>query len=463
MPTAGNTRAEAPSNGPFRLLATILAVLVLLCASLLFWSGDRRLNVPLSRLRPEDVIITTGDFLLSDWVTIAEGYANASLDLLTPSRTTNMTLRLDGPGLVPVNVGSWLPKVWLARKPPGRKNMKEEKTRGLPARYAPDIIDRANVTVTLKMMEMLWPALIHAARDLLILGLGRDHPEYRPLKCTLAEAEPPEPALRSLSQAQELWSGIAFHARDWRMFARRFLDPECMECSAKATSTISPALTIGTGAAPTFQQLRGLAGSHKIAARSLPRVLASLEISPNASAQHRCVCARVFGHPWYGAAGPAPLGLEIKKSELCSTHGLLQIVAGGRCDNGDDLDPELDERGQYIHYDGPGSPSSWTSGFELNMLRKVLCDAEDFLSSLATQAEGVRERVMERVNMAIKERGGISWGETLTSYYAKDGLEIRARTLDRALDAFYALYSSLKLQRQILASMAARMQHVCML
>lgn len=87
-----------------------------------------------------------------------------------------------------------------------------------------------------------------------------------------------------------------------------------------------------------------------------------------------------------------------------------------------------------------------------------MCDSEELLSSLAAPAQ----RVRDHVRIAVEERGGISLRESLARHF-KDGIARRMATLDRALDVFYRLRSSMALHQQMLATMATRMQRVCSL
>ncbi|KAK3294414.1 uncharacterized protein B0H64DRAFT_324781 [Chaetomium fimeti] len=132
----------------------------------------------ISRLRPETVSIRAKPFPVADLAMVSELYANASDSIENPHRDLNVTLALDAPGLVRVNVASWLPETTLypGIGPPDDRSRKHG-TR-LPAEKAPFIVDYVNVTVTLEMLNTLWPVLLHAATDLLAAGLDREHPEY---------------------------------------------------------------------------------------------------------------------------------------------------------------------------------------------------------------------------------------------------------------------------------------------
>jgi hypothetical protein len=131
---------------------------------------------------------------------------------------------------------------------------------------------------------------------------------------------------------------------------------------------------------------------------------------------------------------------------LCRTGEPLRETAEGRCGN-----PE--RAFTYITYDVPVD-AACVSGDCIPALRDALCDAEEFLPSVAAAAERVKAAV-------VKERGTPSLLTRLFSYFHEDDIEARIRGLDGTLAAFYALYPALKLQRQILAGVAARLQRVC--
>ncbi|KAK4033063.1 hypothetical protein C8A01DRAFT_19948, partial [Parachaetomium inaequale] len=424
------------------------------------WAGDPRVNVPVSSLRPEDIDIAADPFPVTEFVTIADTYTNATLDLIFRHRTTNITLRLDAPGLVRVNVASWLPKTWL--------------------KHAPLVVDAANITLTLELMESLWPVLIHAATDLLVLGLGRGHVDYRALRDGLGKPQKRE--ILSLVRARELWEGFRNRAWTWTHRAQGWLRGlrvgtwieagmwdslrvtiwnEAGERANKMSENTESGCRdagpprIGSSRPPGSQQpLRHAAQQHaaqpNAPSQTIPELLASLQLSSNSSAQIRRMMQRLAKlPPHHRRDGPREDdGLGTQDNRLCGFRKLLEATAAGHCHEGP-ASPH------YMPYWAP-TGSSCSSHDCIGGLNDALCVAEKFLSPLAAAAEKVKARVAE-------ERGDISLLERLASYYYKDGIAARTQALDRALNAFHSLFSGLKLQRRILAGMATRVLHLCAL
>jgi hypothetical protein len=437
-------------------------------------AGDPRVNVPVSSLRPDDIEITADPFPITDFVTICDTYTNASLDLIFPHRTTNITLRLDAPGLARVKVASWLPKAWLkvwVEVMPIRGQFQQ--VRALKAEHAPLVVDAANITLTLELLERLWPELLHAATDLLALGLGRYHLNYRALRDGLVKPQKRE--ILSLVRARELWEGFRNRAWAWpyigqgwlrgfrmgiwieagmldslRAAIRREAGQPANNMSENTESgwgDVGP-LMIGSSQPPGLQQLLRHAVQQHAAQpnapnQTLPELLASLQVSSNSTAQIRRMLFLLARRD----ALHVDDGLGIKDNWKGSVRKLLNRTAAGQChDMACPISP------LYMPY-WADKGSSCSSHDCIGGLSDALCVAEKFLSTLGAAAEKVKARVAE-------ERGDISLLERLASYYYKDGIAARTRALDRALNAFHPLLSGLKLQRRILAGMSTRVLHL---
>lgn len=63
------------------------------------WTGDPRVDLPIVYLHPEDIDIIAAPFPISDYVTLANMYAEASFELYPYYYNLNITLSLDAPGL----------------------------------------------------------------------------------------------------------------------------------------------------------------------------------------------------------------------------------------------------------------------------------------------------------------------------------------------------------------------------
>ncbi|KAH6614438.1 hypothetical protein B0J18DRAFT_413607 [Chaetomium sp. MPI-SDFR-AT-0129] len=443
------------------------------------WTGDPRVNLSISSLHPEDIDILAIPFPVADLATVADMYTHAPLDILPHHHAPNITLRLDAPGLAPVDVASWLfslcsppfgfdgssdyweiskrweggggfalwLKVYVRQSTTGPGEYKQ--VQALRAEHAPLAVDRANVTLTLELMETLWPVLIQAANDLLVLGLGRDHPDYRPLRNSLIEPGRTKPALLSLVRAKELWEGLHSSALAWPYGAqaflrsvRAFMQPAVerrADNNNNNNSTIAATFPrIGSSQPPTSLRLLRHARRQHPPNQTLPGLLASLQPSANTTGQLRGMMVALDSN------------LDINRLGLCRVPRLLEAIAEGHC-------IRTNTSGMSIPYWAPlGShchPTDCMGG-----LREALCDAEELLSSVAAAAERAKARVLE-------ERGGggaLSRWERVVGRYYRDGVAWRTRTLERALDAFHALYPALRLQRRVLlADLAASVQRTC--
>jgi hypothetical protein len=409
--------------------------------------------MPITSLRREQVAIKAAPFPIADLAVVAELYANASDALYLPSRTygaSNVSLRLDAPGLAPVDVVSWLPTAWL--KPSSCEMVKNKKR--LPAAKAPLVIDIANVSVTLEMAERLWPVLLHAATDLLVLGLGRDHPDYDVLVAPLVEFRPPRHD-DPLPYARTIWEGVRWKAASWPRDADWWLYSlqEEMEKAAASTANRNATaqggdsrLTLGLDA-PTLEQLV----EHRQGRwHTLPQALGSLDISAEALLQVAKIQRMVSG-PWPYRWDE---GLGVSKEEhndLCTPaarRALKRFADGGRCQNEKYLDSRTRPyrsvlRGSRFHK-------------RLVSMMDALCAAESFLHLITVPARQVKNKVAA----AIEARGGLSLVERLAGY-VQDGIARRIATLDRALDIIDQLRSAVVVQRRLIADMAETMQRVC--
>lgn len=472
-PGLGGAQSPRKSNdGGLRGLETLetcggwnVAVLVglLAIATLCVYfqpTSPTNINIPISTLRQGNVTIKAAPFPINDLVTVAELYANASDDLYRPHRTSsNLTLRLDAPGLARVNVASWLSKLWL-----DPTNMHDEglkKRRGLPAVNVPILVDIVNITVTLKMLHDLWPVVIFAASDVLVLGLGREHAEYPALRDSLAAFESPQPHdYSSTSYAEEIWQQLTIHANHWsgeahnewlwRIMTR--LESIAEERAERATTQDmgnSTAFRLELGLqVPTVAQLLDHDRGRQ---QALPTLLADLGIAHDAFSQMASMRYQVSRRDQFiDKLNDYGLG----RDQLCSAAAgdLLDalIHSGGQC-RGNDTQMH---RPKYIL-----RPDEYSSRECLGGFWNALCDSDVFLSSVAALAGHVRDRA----RATVKERGTISAMREYIAGSSKDGIARRTAALDRALHVLDQLRSAMRLQRQLLVSMATRMRSACIL
>lgn len=457
---------EACGNRHFSFLlgAFVLATTASLLALLLARSpGD----VPLSKLRVEKVTIKAAPSPLNDVVAVAALFVNASDYVLFPHRTaSDITLALDAPGLAPFNVGSWLSDIWLD---PKGTWFPRNKTRGLTADKAPFVIDIANVTISLKMLDTLWPVVIYAATDLLVLGLGRDHLDYAPLRSPLvALLRSPTGHRSPLFHAQRKWSDCRNHVREWSEDARHTLlgiplvhleyiaaaraekaAAGVQDQSSRNNNSAPSRLSIGSRV-PTFEQLlEDDRGRHL----TLPQLLADLSISNDAFAQVTQM-KNCFSIPDRrpGRIHDRDTGFGTEKGcGLCAAGDLMDALAAdeGRC---------LGDRARQ-YQPRHRSQRGYADRHYIGALWYALCDSEAFLLSVATLAEQVRDRV----KATVEERGGISQRESLASFFFADGIVRRTTTLDHALQALHGLFPTLRQQQRMLAALATSMRHACAL
>lgn len=175
----------------FALLVGALSVATAAALIAFFLPPASPVNVPISTLGPDNVVIKAGPSPLDHVAAVAEAFVNVTDDVYFPHRSpSDITLTLDAPGLAPVNVASWLPGVWFD---PRWEWTGYNKTRGMPADKAPFVVDIANVSVTLRMLNTLWPVLAYAATDLLVSGLGHRVACPRPLPASLERGHECEP------------------------------------------------------------------------------------------------------------------------------------------------------------------------------------------------------------------------------------------------------------------------------
>ncbi|KAH6856192.1 hypothetical protein B0I37DRAFT_412142 [Chaetomium sp. MPI-CAGE-AT-0009] len=428
---ARGNRRDAVRPWNVRQLAAFVGVFV---AGLLAVLSATSLLVPppnaISRLRPELVNIRAKPFPLADLAMVSERYASASDAISNPHRDLNVTLALDAPGLVRVNVASWLPKttLYLGSGLPGNPSRKNG-TR-LPAERVPYIVDYLNITVTLEMLSTLWPVLLHAATDLLAAGLGREHPEYPSLRGPLFRLGQKN-GRDFLAIAGRMWGRLDSKASSWPHEAEQSRMMAWLEGVSKTTaaravaqneSTSSPSqLTIGSRA-PTFQELLEYDGGRGPIHGTL--------------SEHRVALGMNGGGP--GAHG------------LCrdqDAHDLLRAVAESRCSG--------NHTTKLRHYlTSNADPTDYDS---VAGLWDALCDVESFLSYVQALAEGVRDRV----GAAVGERGGFSLCERIAGHFSKDGIVRRTDTLNQALHTFHSLRLGLRPQTWMLANMAAKMLRAC--
>ncbi|KAL2258228.1 hypothetical protein VTK26DRAFT_8544 [Humicola hyalothermophila] len=253
-----------------------------------------------------------------------------------PTRTTNLSLALNAPGLVRVDAARFLQREMKAA----------EKYERLPERYVPDAVDAANITVTLRMLQDLWPALNHAAWDLLAAEYERDRHEYRCLRRSLARlSQPPE----SLGAAHRGWQHYRDLAVQWRWTvveylreARSKLDvdwnrnlkevdwyrPQEKRIQDRTPPGGPPPLMIGLETAPTFEQLVELDRN-----LPLPLLLHKIDIATNATFQSRLMQALPFSHRPLLGGKYLDNGAGCTGISLCSRRETFRVVMEGRCED----------------------------------------------------------------------------------------------------------------------------------
>ena len=420
------------------------------------WTGDPRVNVPISDLDPDKIHIAASPFPLADLTTLVEAYAAASLHVTFPQASANITLGLEAPGMGQVNIRSWLS---AAPRHPSFRDWAErlDGTRKVPAVLAKDpseLVALANITLTARMMQDLWPRLVDESLNVLSLGLGRDHPEYAALVNLLTP--PPAPASSSLYHAESLWRNFHRSASEWPSQAASWLEDLSSELRMWETLAVwgeqqEPLPRVGPSRPPTLAQLLEYARAQPAMAggrnQTLPQLLSGLWLSAGASIQ----LAEFDLHLTDQGLGLGK-GARTEK-RMCTAPDLLEAVAQGQCDN--NKTSVITKPYPYRAAPGYSSPDRYL----LEALRDALCDAEDFLGPLAAGAEKARDRV----KAAIEERGGISQLDSLASRFQGRSLVRRLAVLDRALEVFHVLYPALKLYRPMLAGAAAAMQRACLL
>lgn len=325
----------------------------------------------------------------------------------------------------------------------------------MSAESAPFLVDSLNVTITLQMLDSLWPVLLHAATDLLAVGLGRGYPEYPSLRAPLF-------ALRNwngrkfLVIARRSWGSVHSRSTSWpletqhtRMMAWFEGVAKVMAAKAAAqneSADSSSTLTIGSRV-PTFQELLDYDGGRQ---QALPKLLSSLPLSPDALSQLRPIHGTLLKHSV--ALGMKGRGWGRGPHGLCrhdDADDMLRAIVEGRCSGN-----HTTKIRHYMTGDEDATDYSSVAG-----TWDALCDVESFLSYVQALAEGVRDRV----EAAVAERGGMSLRERIASYFSKDGIERRMETFDHALHVFHSLRLGLRPQSWMLANMASKMLRACAL
>jgi hypothetical protein len=433
-------------------------------------------HTPITSLQPDHIVIEAAPFPFSDLFRVAELYSNASDALYLPSRAysnSNVVLGLDFPGLAQVDVASWLPKTRLGTRA-GQSNKSQSKKSPirLPAEKASLVVDIANVTIALNMVQEVWPALIHATTDLLVIGLGRDHPEYRGLRnsllAVLALRQPQIASDYPLPLLENLWDDLrayaASHPPEADKWLRRLLEAlekdvagnrseaECIQHSRNQGE--APWLTLGSSA-PTLEQLV----EHDRGRRqTIPQLLSGLTLSPEACLQSLRVAARMAR-----AARPPRywthrgVGMD-RHNDFCMPRArrLLDDVAENRC-----RPPTTYLGGLRTRYFINRSPTSNKQVIEA--VSTALCAAEDFLSAVAAPATRVRDRVLS----AAEERGGtaVTCTQRIANYFKtpQETIWQRIARANTALDVVQQLRALIGIQRRLLANMAILMRRACVL
>lgn len=423
------------------------------------WTGDPRVNVPISDLDPDKIHIVANPFPLEDLTTLVEMYAAASLHVNFPETTSNTTLRLDAPGLRQVNVRSWLSPIrkhrffkFLSAEPEGDRRRR--------ARLAKDpsaLVSAVNVSVTIDMMDNLWKVLVDEGKKVLSLGLGRGHPEYAGLVNLLT---PPDgPAYSSLRRAEYYWDDFQTSASLWPFEATSWLKEisssgfGMWEKHPAWKKPQEPLPNVGSGRPPTLAQLLKYARAQPALPggrnQTLPKLLGGLRLSEVASAQLAQLESHLSENWGLG------LGKFVKPNQqMCQVPDLLEEIAQRGCNNYNKTSGPNDWNPSHL----PAQPGA-SDRYQLKGIRNTLCGAEEFLGPLAAGAE----RARDRVKAANEERGGISRMKTPKDVVSGKNAVEHLAVLDRALQVFHVLYPAFKLYRPMVAGVAAAMQRACRL
>lgn len=439
--------------------------LVAVCVSLLLWrfcfadsggwTGDPRVNVPISTLGLGNIRVVEEPFPVSELIVLARTYAAVYYHLSHPASSFLVDLRLDAPGLQPVDIRTWLAEAHQRFASDWPAPMQDRMHANLP-RLAEDpsiLVVHSNTTLTMELMAHLWHPLMLEAYDLLVVGLGLQHPEFAALRDALGPT--PKRDRLEMTGAPFTWRKFQRQACKWPAEASSFLSwfHDRLERGA-CTTPDGERDAVEEGRvgshAPFPQQLLRLEDTRrKIGGRrqALPQLLAGIRLSHNASVlleqTHRILRGKeAFGMDEYAS----------RTSDWCTDPAFLAVVARGQCPpNKTSLfvtEPHLDDSRTSIR----------SERLLLEMLTDDLCEVEAFLRPLAT----AMVRIRDRVQAAVDERGGISRLEYLLSY-VRDGIVRRMAVVDRGLGAFLPLVSSIDLHRRLLAGVALSMQQACRL
>ncbi|KAH6622691.1 hypothetical protein F5144DRAFT_581199 [Chaetomium tenue] len=286
-------------------------------------------------------------FPMADVVAMAEVYTNACFDIRFPRRTSNITLRLDTPGLARVNMASFLPRVHVkVGYDKNDHNGPLTKPGLVKAEDEPFVVDMTNATLTLDLLEKLWPVLVRATTDLLDLGLGRNHSDYRAFRDDLKSLTDPEkPVLISrrpgpslvliaLASAKDIWGELYAWAEVWPLTAHAWLQFLRLHMiyternwrkqePGKELGSSPSAPTLGWSQPPSPTQLLRHARRQHPAHQTLPGLLASLPVSKNATVQAyqtKAFFTRIKPHR---ATTSDLTGLEADINLLCFSHQML--------------------------------------------------------------------------------------------------------------------------------------------
>ncbi|AEO67501.1 uncharacterized protein THITE_160867 [Thermothielavioides terrestris NRRL 8126] len=384
------------------------------------WTDDPDINGPISNWDPRGVRIVSAPFPVAELVSVAESYAAAARHIKDPQSVSNISLRLEAPGIRRVDLRSWI--LNLPRDPTFRKITGVNETSPRLLRLAENpaaLIAETNISLTISMIESLWRRLVDEGLAVLALGLGENHPEYAALTGPLAS--PPIPVSSSLNSAAALWTSLQREAYVWPAQSLAWLQKMAWRLDgwgigpvAGKDQELQPLPRLGRRA-PTLSELLEYDRARPAFAgrsRTLPQLLDGLQLSRNATS----LLGRFHISP--------ALGINGLSGTICTDPGLLDAVARGRCDD------------------------NLTAVIEKPLGYRNLAAA---LKSDRLTLEGLRDAL-----------SAFSRLDSLASHF-RDGLARRMGKLERAIDAFHPLYSSLKLQRQILAGAARNLQHACFL
>ncbi|KAK1749572.1 hypothetical protein QBC47DRAFT_441667 [Echria macrotheca] len=400
------------------------------------WTGDVRVDVPVSTLNTDPPTLSSSMLRLQDYAQYVMVAMLRLSDTVELPRGPNQTpLVLDAPGV---------DKNAILRKSPTDKDpedMRQDMYR---------LIAISNLTITLTMMDELTPHLSRAAVELLDLLNRYDSNDYSSVRDGLML--PPAPVGRSIGAASSLWVGLRGFgiarlrgdvvrwtsnlARSHRLLAKVF----------EAEPDAQPSAIALGRRAPSFDQLMDHY-RHRYApsdaAITLPRLLASLNISSQAT---RWVSA------WTTSiSGPSSI-MDLRG--ICRDryrHGsvwnrtTLEAIASGNCNPDGKKDYVGVLSGDAVR-DVDWEFPVWLI---IDALNDALCDAEVFLSALGHKVAHVLG-----ITSGLLRQGDLDPKDTAV-------LRGKGGALDAWFTQFRLLFTAVRLQRPVVVDTASQLLILC--